>query len=80
MSPTRPHHSYDDFRRKTAAAYAAMGALGKALDDGGLDKALTELVKLHASQINGCAFCSQLHVNKAREIGIPSEKLDLVAA
>jgi AhpD family alkylhydroperoxidase len=80
VSQARPNHSYDDFRKNAAAAYAAMMALGKAIDDGGLEKSLTELVKLRASQINGCAFCLQLHANKAREIGIPPEKIDLVAA
>ena len=80
MSGSRPHHNYEDFRKNAAAGHAAMIALGKAIDEGGLEKSLTELIKLRASQINGCAFCLQLHLNKAREIGVPGEKLDLVAA
>lgn len=46
---------------------AALRALGKAVDDSGLDKSLTELIELRASQINGCAFCVQYHLNVARE-------------
>jgi AhpD family alkylhydroperoxidase len=41
---------------------------------------LTELVKLRVSQINGCAFCLQFHVNVARKVGVDAAKLDLVAA
>ena len=37
------------------AVTAALLALGKAVDDSGLDKELTELIKLRASQINGCS-------------------------
>jgi AhpD family alkylhydroperoxidase len=47
--------------------------------DAGLPKDLLELVKLRASQINGCAFCTQLHLNVARGLGVPAEKLDLCA-
>jgi AhpD family alkylhydroperoxidase len=80
MPGSRPHLNYEDFRRDAGAAHAAMTALGKAIEEGGLDKSLAELIKLRASQINGCAFCLQLHLNKAREIGISVEKLDLVGA
>ena len=55
-------------------------ALGKSVDESGLEKTLTELVKLRASQINGCAFCLQYHLDAARKLGVPAEKLDLVAA
>jgi AhpD family alkylhydroperoxidase len=37
------------------------------------------LVKIRASQINGCAFCLQLHLNRARALGVAAAKLDLVA-
>ena len=46
----------------------------------GMDKGLIELIKLRASQINGCAFCLQLHLNWARKAGVPQVKLDRVAA
>jgi AhpD family alkylhydroperoxidase len=55
-------------------------ALSKAVDDSRLEKALTELIKIRASQINGCSFCVQFHLNAARKAGVPQSKLDLVAA
>ena len=36
-------------------------------------------MKLRVSQINNCAFCLQIHLNVSRKIGLPQEKLDLVA-
>jgi AhpD family alkylhydroperoxidase len=36
------------------------------------------LVKLRASQINGCAFCVQFHILQAESLGIPVDKLNLV--
>ncbi|KAB2967886.1 MAG: carboxymuconolactone decarboxylase family protein [Zoogloea sp.] len=54
--------------------------MGKAVDDSGLEKPLTELVKLRVSQINACAFCLQYHLNLARRAGVPATKLDLLAA
>lgn len=62
------------------AVIAALYALGKAVDDSGLDKSLTELIKVRASQINGCAFCVQYHLNVARKLEVSPAKLDLVAA
>jgi AhpD family alkylhydroperoxidase len=75
---TEPRLSYEAFAK--TAAHAALIALGKSVDESGLDKALTELVKLRVSQINGCAFCVQFHLNIARKLGVAPEKLDLVAA
>ncbi|MDE2427852.1 MAG: carboxymuconolactone decarboxylase family protein [Burkholderiales bacterium] len=71
--------SYETFTKTAPAAYSALLALGKAVDDAGLEKALTELIKVRASQINDCAFCLQYHLNIARKLGVPAEKLDLVA-
>ena len=39
---------------------------------------MLELIKLRASQINGCAFCVQFHVLQAENLGIPVDKLNLV--
>jgi len=72
--------TYEAFTKVAPAAHAALTALGKAVDESGLEKELTELVKLRASQLNGCAFCIQFHLNAARRLGLASEKLDLVAA
>ena len=56
----------------------ALRAIGKSVDDSGLDKSLTELIKLRASQLNGCAFCLQFHLNSARALHVPATKLDLL--
>lgn len=81
MQPDKGESGMDrvDFSEMAPDAVAALRALGKAVDDSGLDKQLTELLKIRASQINGCAFCLQFHLNIARQAGIPPAKLDLVA-
>jgi AhpD family alkylhydroperoxidase len=76
----QPRVDYQAFAKLAPEVHAALLSLGKAADDSGLDKELTELVKLRASQINGCAFCLQLHLNIARKLGVSAAKLDLVAA
>jgi len=79
---TLQHHAridWTDFERTAPAVVAALRALGKAVDDSGLDKPLTELIKVRASQLNGCAFCLQFHLNTARKLGVAPVKLDLVA-
>lgn len=57
----------------------ALLAMGKAVAQSGLEPALIELAKVRASQINGCAYCTQLHINIARKQAVPAAKLDLLA-
>ncbi|WP_346894191.1 carboxymuconolactone decarboxylase family protein [uncultured Roseibium sp.] len=71
--------SYETFKNRQPGAYEALITLGNSATEGGLDKALAELIKLRVSQINGCAFCLQLHLNIARKLGIERAKLDLLA-
>jgi len=71
--------SYEEFTQAAPDVYASLLALGKAVDASGLEKKLTELIKIRASQLNHCAFCLQFHIQIARKLGIPSEKIDLVA-
>ncbi len=78
MTAPQPRVSYEDFTKSAPAVSAALRALGKAVDNSGLEKELTELVKVRASQINGCAFCLQFHLNTARKLGLPERKLDLL--
>jgi AhpD family alkylhydroperoxidase len=79
-SQLSPHLTYQGFATAAPASHAALLALGKSVDESGLDKTLTELIKLRASQINCCAFCLQYHLDTARKLGIAAGKLDLVAA
>ena len=46
----------------------------------GLSEQEGELIKVRASQLNGCAFCLDLHSREARESGITQQKLDLLPA
>lgn len=80
MSRHAPHVDFQTFLALAPDAYAGMRALGNAVEASGLDGKLTELVKLRVSQMNGCAFCLQFHLNIARKIGVDPVKLDLVAA
>ena len=67
------------FMKAAPDVVAALRALSKTAVDAGLEKDLIELIKIRASQINGCAFCLQFHLNEARKLGVVGEKLDLVA-
>ncbi|WP_157252713.1 carboxymuconolactone decarboxylase family protein [Nonomuraea typhae] len=55
-------------------------AAGKAVSDSTLPAATQELVKLRASQINGCGFCTDMHSKEAAHAGETSVRLNLVAA
>ena len=70
---------YEDFKRIAPDAYDLVLALGQVAAKAGLDKQLLELVKLRASQINGCAFCVQHHILLSERLGVPMDKLHLVA-
>ena len=61
---------YEDFIARAPAVAAALREISKTAGEAGLDKRLVELVKVRASQINGCAFCLQLHLNFARKLVI----------
>jgi AhpD family alkylhydroperoxidase len=66
-----------------AAAPAPMQAwlaFGKEILESGLEKSLMELVKIRASQINGCAFCLHMHTADARKHGESEERLYLLDA
>ena len=72
--------AYETFQKTAPAAQAALLAMGKSTEESGLDKTIVELAKLRVSQINNCAFCLQIHLNVSRRLGVPQEKLDLVAS
>lgn len=58
----------------------AMRAAEETIKDLSLPEALRELVKMRVSQINGCAFCLDLHAPAARQAGLSQQKLDVLAA
>jgi AhpD family alkylhydroperoxidase len=58
----------------------ALGALETHVQGSGLEKSLIELVKTRASQINGCAFCINMHTQDARKQGETEQRLYLLNA
>jgi AhpD family alkylhydroperoxidase len=68
-----------DYRNLAPAAVAAMREVQRYVDHCGLDKKLLELVKLRASQINGCAYCVDMHSKDARVLGETEQRLYAVA-
>jgi AhpD family alkylhydroperoxidase len=56
-------------------AYRAMMQLQQYVDGTGLDHKLLELVKMRASQINGCAYCLDMHSKDARALGETEQRL-----
>lgn len=61
-------------------AFEAMIALEKYLAQSGLDKKLYELIKTRASQINGCAYCINMHTRDALKLGETAQRLFLLDA
>ena len=57
----------------------AAQAFEQHLANSGLEQSLYHLVKTRASQINGCAFCLQHHILLSESLGMPVDKLNLVA-
>ena len=55
--------------------YKAMAALQSYVDGCGLEPLLLELVKMRASQINGCAYCLDMHSKDARAMGESEQRL-----
>ncbi|WP_233838952.1 carboxymuconolactone decarboxylase family protein [Paraburkholderia sp. ZP32-5] len=67
------------YSKLSAEAYQGFIATKHALEKSSLGKELIELVYLRISQINGCAFCLEMHTRSLREGGMPTAKLDSVA-
>jgi len=63
-----------------SAAYQAMFGLEKYLSNSTVNPILLELIKMRASQINGCAFCLNMHAADARKIGETEQRLYLLNA
>ena len=61
-------------------SYRAMLALDRANRAANIDPRLHELVKIRASQINGCAYCIDMHTRDARKLGETERRLYALAA
>ena len=64
-----------DARKYAPEAQKAMAALEKYLAECGLDQGLIHLLKMRASQINGCAYCIDMHSKDARALGETEQRL-----
>src|SRR2546430_16085520 len=69
---------YRNFKALAPDVFDLVLALGQAAAKAGIDKQLLELIKLRASQINGCAFCVQHHILQGESLGMSADKLNLV--
>jgi AhpD family alkylhydroperoxidase len=68
-----------EYRKAAPEGYRAMLALERATGpESGLPPRLLHLIKVRASQINGCAFCVDMHVKEARQDGETQQRLDLL--
>lgn len=63
-----------------AKAIKGLNSAGAAVNNSSLPKEIQELVKLRASQINGCGFCTDMHTKDAAAAGETAQRLHLVAA
>lgn len=69
-----------NYRSANPQALNAMLQLEKYVQESGLDKNLMELIKIRASQINGCAFCLDMHTKDARKLGETEQRIYLLNA
>jgi AhpD family alkylhydroperoxidase len=69
-----------NFTKVSPAAVRAMLGLEKAVNQSGLEHSLQNLIKLRASQINGCAYCIDMHFKDAKAEGETDERLYMLNA
>ena len=68
-----------DYKAVAPEAFKAMYGLESYVRQCGLERSLLELVKLRASQINGCAYCIDMHTKDARALGETEQRLYTVS-
>jgi AhpD family alkylhydroperoxidase len=68
-----------NFFKSGPDAMKAMAGLDQQIARSGLEKSLVELVRLRASQLNGCAYCIDVHTADARKAGESERRLATVA-
>ena len=69
-----------NFYQAAPETIKALSALEAQIQASGLEKSLIELVKTRASQINGCAYCINMHTADARKQGETEQRLYLLNA
>ncbi len=69
-----------NYAKASPEGFRAMRTLQAHVDRSGLEPKLLELVKMRASQINGCAYCLDMHSKDARAMGETEQRLYLLDA
>jgi AhpD family alkylhydroperoxidase len=69
-----------DYQKLSTPGLRALGGVYTYIVNSGLPKALIDLVFLRASQINGCAYCIDMHSRDLLKGGVAVEKMMLVSA
>lgn len=77
---SEPRIDWKTFQEHVPEVATGMAAINAALRKSTVEPDLRELIKIRVSQLNGCAFCIQYHLNDARKLNVAPEKLDLLAA
>jgi len=77
MSATHATSHQIEIKADVPDAYRALAAFTRAAPD--IDHALAEIVKVRVSQLNGCAYCVDLHTGLARKAGVSERVLHAVA-
>ena len=75
---TSPRVLSRDVKESAPDVYKAVTAFGAAVKELGLEEELIELVFLRASQLNGCAYCVNMHARKLTALGVLDRKRELV--
>lgn len=73
-------HARIDFLKVAPQAYRAMAGLESYVRHSGLEPSLLSMIKVRASQINGCAYCIDMHTKDARAEGETEQRLYAIAA
>ena len=66
---------FDITKHMKSASVQAMLKLSQTVEASGLERPLLELVKIRASQINGCAYCIDMHTKDARVLGETEQRI-----
>jgi len=69
-----------DYETVAPAANEAMRGVERYVRASGLERSLIELVKIRASQVNGCAFCLDMHTKDARAAGESEQRIHVLSA
>ena len=79
LKAPKPRIDSRDFLALMPDVYEPLIAISQAAVTAGVEESLLEIVKIRASQINGCAYCLQHHLNIAARLQMAQDKLDLIA-